>query len=66
MDKGKWCLVSYAGGVVASFVVFVLILLPGAERDGYRAGQIDAARGVMKYELVKQDDGTTSWELIDE
>ncbi len=34
--------------------------------DGYRAGQIDAANGVMKYELVEQGDGATSWELKDE
>lgn len=33
-----------------------------SERCGYKQGQIDAINGVVKYELVKQPDGTTYWE----
>ena len=32
----------------------------------YGDGQIDAINGIIKYELVKQPDNTTSWRYIKE
>ena len=29
----------------------------------YRLGQIDAINGIVKYELVKQEDNSTRWQL---
>lgn len=64
MAAQKWqcfCL----GFAIAGMAFSLLFVLPQSamKREHYRAGQIDAANGVMKYELVKQDDGTTTWEI---
>lgn len=54
-------------GVLISFAILVGFVAFFCGHDsGYRAGQIDAANGVMKYELVKTDDGETVWEWKDE
>ncbi len=42
-------------------MITVLFLLNHTQYTSYRQGQIDAANGVMKYELVEQDDGETVW-----
>ena len=44
----------------AATLLLYMILSPD-----YRQGQIDALNGVIKYELLKHDDGATTWELID-
>lgn len=53
----------------ASIMVITLGLLGmmyfftfAGERIGYKQGQIDAINGVIKYELVEQEDGSTKWE----
>jgi hypothetical protein len=32
--------------------------------DTYKHGQIDCINNVIKYELVKQEDGSTEWQEI--
>ncbi len=65
MDGWSWlypcCL---AGALIA--IGFHLFVECSQYREGYREGQIDAANGVIKYELQEQDDGTTSWGAVDE
>ena len=41
-----------------------LALFGGAGQRGYRAGQIDAIEGRVKYEKVVTDDGVEKWEKI--
>ncbi|KKN81078.1 hypothetical protein LCGC14_0322970 [marine sediment metagenome] len=62
MDKAGCWLAGVVCGLLACFVFYAFGLRPEARGIGYRNGQIDAANGVMKYELREQDDGTTSWE----
>ncbi len=63
-DKVGWSCLGVILGAVASLILNFVLAYPFLQEGGYRAGQIDAARGVMKYELREQDDGTTTWELI--
>lgn len=60
--NGKTYLVGVLMGVVIGFNVCNLVnLLAGIT---YKDGQIDALIGNVKYQLVKQKDGTTEWEYI--
>jgi hypothetical protein len=66
--------------VILGFLLLVLTLLMNAENekeeknklisDNYERGYIDACkdfhRGKLKYELVKNDDGTVEWKRIKE
>jgi len=36
----------------------------GITKNAYKQGQIDAINGKIKYQLVKQNDGSTSWKYI--
>ena len=54
------------GGFLITFIicgVTAMFLIGHIRHTSYRQGQIDAVNGVMKYELVEQDDGETVWEL---
>ena len=44
------------------FIAWVLIL--ATFKENYKLGQIDALNGIIKYELIRQDDNTTQWEKI--
>lgn len=44
--------------------VVIALLLINMYINNYKKGQIDAINGNIKYELVKNSDGTTSWEEI--
>ena len=48
------------------FIIAVLCLSGSRYIDGVKAGQIDAINGKIKYELVKQCDNSTRWELKEE
>ena len=56
-----------AYGMILGFCITILAiaccgLLPReVEKEGYRQGQIDAANGVMKYELKQLPTGETVW-----
>ena len=54
--------------IIISLTILAIISVTyslGAE-NGYRQGQIDCINGTINYELVRQDDNTTTWERIDE
>lgn len=38
----------------------------GIEKEGYKKGQIDALRGIVKYELKRNEDGEEVWTKIEE
>lgn len=44
------------------FLAFLLFEFPVGSRP-YMQGQIDAANGIMHYELVKQPDGSMVWKM---
>ncbi len=50
-------------GFAIGAALIVFIVQATGLPNSYRQGQIDAANGIMKYELQTHDDGTTSWEL---
>ena len=60
--------------VVVSSVIAMGLLLRESElavkrnvrTKAYKQGQIDALTGKVKYELVEHDDGTRTWEEIEE
>lgn len=51
-----------AGVIVGLLFALGLAMIADPHSRGYRAGQIDALNGVVKYELVTHPDKTTSWE----
>lgn len=56
-----------AGIVIgACMTMLIVILLSGFVSPGYRQGQIDALNGKIHYELVTNEDGSSSWKLKDE
>ena len=53
---------------VILFIVVVVSMYAGISLkektcQHYRLGQIDAINGIVKYELVKQEDNSTRWQL---
>ncbi len=60
----RCCLGFVYGFAVAGLLGLAAVIAHGASE--YRRGQIDAINGVVKYELHAHDDGTTSWEVINE
>jgi hypothetical protein len=46
------------GGFVLGFLISVSV------HGTYKEGQIDCINNVIKYELVKQEDGSTKWQEI--
>ena len=50
-----------SGLAIMGFVAFLWAGLIATPRD-YKAGQIDALTGTVKYELIEHDDGTKTWE----
>ena len=65
MDDWKLFWECMAWNVAISVVLVGVPCWFAKPHDTYRQGQIDAANGVMKYELVEQVDGTVSWEAAD-
>ncbi len=61
MSRNDFALGWMAGALMTFGVMLCLFVWQCGE--SYRQGQIDAANGIMKYELKEHDDGTTSWEL---
>jgi len=61
----------YADDLIIAFLLGILITLAmtacfiSITKDTYKYGQIDAIKGKIKYHLVKQEDGSTIWERID-
>jgi predicted membrane protein len=45
---------------VLGVVITVCVMWDNRE-NGYKNGQIDALNGIIKYELVRQDDNSTMW-----
>ena len=56
----------WMGVVMGLFVAFLFATWVTRDWDPYKNGQIDAINGNIKYELVEQADGSTSWERIGE
>jgi len=54
--------VCFLGALLSCVVMAIMI---GYE-EGYKAGQLDAALGEMKYELKEQKNGEKIWERKDE
>lgn len=56
------------GVVITTFAAIVLIDNLGDSSvfytHGYKQGQIDHANNIIRYELVKQKDGTTIWQRV--
>lgn len=46
------------------FVIAWVLILAATVKENYKLGQIDALNGIIKYELIRQDDNTTQWEKI--
>jgi hypothetical protein len=54
------------------FIIFVFIILSigfisgyfVGKSYGYKKGQIDAINGIIKYELIKQENGESKWKRI--
>jgi hypothetical protein len=50
-------------------ICFIMIALGGAyfagQKDGYRAGQIDALNHRVFYRLERQEDGSSAWVACD-
>ena len=44
-------------GILLGFCVTLIFMIPQ-----YKKGQIDAINGIIKYELVKQNNGSSEWE----
>ena len=58
----------YLWGVVSGslFGISIMVLIMSVNvKDAYKQGQIDVINGKIKYELVKQSNGSTEWEKID-
>jgi len=55
---------TYFLGLITGALLMTLALI--ALDSTYEDGQIDAINGIIKYELVKQPDNTTSWRYIKE
>jgi len=54
----------FLGGIVFTLgCVWLLMTLTG--QYTYKQGQIDCINGKVRYHLVKQEDGSTSWEHIE-
>ena len=54
---------SFTGGmIVATIIIGTCFGAFGEHTTFYKQGQIDAITGNVKYELVKQPDGTTIWQ----
>lgn len=66
MDDGRFWF--WFGSLVWFVVICFLIALAASSlyTMGYRAGQIDALNGAVKYELHTNDDGETVWREIKE
>ena len=61
-DAGDLIKVFFIGMIVA-----YVLTLGGLDlaKHTYKYGQIDAINGKIKYHLVLQNDGSTSWKCID-
>ena len=50
-------------GIIIGFVVgFLFLCCITIVNLSYKKGQIDAINGTIKYELIKQDNGSSEWE----
>lgn len=52
---------SYLIGVVAGVLMASAVWFKFT-KDNYKQGQIDYANNIIRYELVKQADGSSKWE----
>ena len=62
---------STADSVLVLFVMVAGVLLLWfcwhlGEKAGYKKGQLDAYRGIIKYELIEDKDGSREWIKIKE
>jgi hypothetical protein len=58
---------SFLMGLLIGIWIAVISLSLMTYENGYKDGQIDAIiNGNIKYELIKQGDGSTKWEKIKE
>jgi hypothetical protein len=65
LDRAGSFILGMTIGLLIMISVFSL-LIPKIEEGIYRKGQIDAINGIIKYELILQEDGSTEWEEINE
>ena len=47
-------------------IMFMLLLAFNMTKKSYKQGQIDAINNKICYELILKEDGSTSWEKIEE
>ncbi len=61
-DDSSWPRL-YFGTFVVGVLLFIVVVVTASDRvsTAYRQGQIDAANGIMKYQLQPNPDGSTSW-----
>ena len=58
-SDSKWYVFGMIFGIMIGVLFTVSFML-----DNYKNGQIDAINGIIHYELVQQNDGSTNWEKI--
>ena len=60
-DSTKQLFMGFFIGIVFSFVICGVWILPCLSHESYRQGQIDYANDIIKYELREQDNHEYIW-----